>query len=574
LGSHRSPKLTLATTGRAGRAGGSAVSTKAYEPERYGGRSHRAAGSAGHSLRSWMLVPAAIALASCAVGPNYHTPDAHMPERYAAMSTAAPVAGTAGGNTSAGTTPAAATRVDLENWWHALGDPELDSLIDRAIKANPDLQVALDRLQAARTFEAAVVGRVLPQVEASAGAGRGTGSDLTRGRAAQSLVSAANTSGLTHINEIAGFDAVWELDIFGKYRREIQAARYDEQASLAARNSVLVAVVADVARAYVDLRGLQMRASVLHSAVDILRESQRVVRIRYERGITNELDLTLATRELAVLEAQVAPVEAQVSAAQYTIATLLGRYPEELVQELTPKAMVPAVPAAVDSGLPLELLRRRPDIRQAERQLAGATARIGVATADLFPQVGVSGAIGFQAQGLGTAPNIGQHIWSAGPFAVWPLLDFGALDAQVEVATFQTRALFVNYRSTIQRAVQEVDTASSAYAAEQARLGNLGEALVASQRAVSLATQRYDRGLTDFLNVVDAQRQEYDIEEQYAQAQTTAAEQFVALYRSLGGGWENYQSLPPVRAPQPAVIAAFRRLLSRESPSQIDGVPN
>jgi NodT family efflux transporter outer membrane factor (OMF) lipoprotein len=294
-----------------------------------------------------------------------------------------------------------------------------------------------------------------------------------------------------------------------------------------------------------------------------LQESLRIVRIRYERGITNELDVTLATRELATLQAQIAPVEAAVNAAQYTIATLLGLYPEDLVKELTAPAMIPSVPAVVQSGLPLDLLRRRPDIAQAERELASATARIGVATADLFPHLAVVGAIGYQKQALGTTPILGQHIWSAGPAAAWSLLDFGALDAQVEVARLRTRAQLVNYKRVIQNAVKEVDTTWDDYAAQQDRLTRLGEALVASQRAVTLANERYTRGLTDFLNVVDAERQEYDIEEQYSDAQVAAAEQFIALYRSLGGGWENYQALPPVHVPQPAIIAMFHRIFAR-----------
>jgi NodT family efflux transporter outer membrane factor (OMF) lipoprotein len=310
------------------------------------------------------------------------------------------------------------------------------------------------------------------------------------------------------------------------------------------------------------MRGLQTRASILHNADTTLQESLRIVRIRYERGITNELDLTLATRELGVLEAQIAPVEAQVSAAQYTIATLLGLYPEDLIKELTPAAMIPSVPAVVQSGLPLDLLRRRPDISQAERELAAYTARIGVATANLFPQLSISGAIGFQRQALGN-PVIGKHIWSAGPAASWSLLDFGALDAQVEIARLRTREQLVNYKRTIQNAVKEVDTTWDAYGAEQERVSKLGDALIASQRAVTLANERYTRGLTDFLNVVDAERQAYDIEEQYSDAQVSVDEQFIALYRSLGGGWEKYQELPPVHIPQPAIIAAFHRVFAR-----------
>jgi NodT family efflux transporter outer membrane factor (OMF) lipoprotein len=496
----------------------------------------------------------ATVLAGCAVGPNYHTPRIATPDRYA--ETAAGASGTS----------AAGPQVDPASWWHSLGDPELDSLIERAVAANPDLLVALDRLQAARVFEAAIIGTVLPDAEASAGAGRGTGNDLTRGRVSPALHSADNATGLQHLNEVGGFDSVWELDIFGKYRREIEAARYDEQATRAARSAVLVTVIADVARAYVDLRGLQVRASVLDSAIAVLRESLRIVSIRYQRGITNELDVTLATRELATLEAQAAPINAQVRAAEYTMATLLGLYPEDLVKELSSPGMVPTVPAAVDAGQPPQLLRRRPDIQQAERELAGATARIGIATADLFPSLALTGAIGFQRQSLKGQPVLGEHIWSLGPAAVWPLLDFGALDAQVEIADLQTRAQLIRYKQSIQEAVREVDTSYALFGAEEMSLDKLGTALTAGQRAVTLASERYDRGVTDFLNVVDAERQEYVLEEQYAETQVAAAEQFIELYRSLGGGWESYQKLPPIHRPEPAIIAMFQRTLSRNNP--------
>jgi NodT family efflux transporter outer membrane factor (OMF) lipoprotein len=495
--------------------------------------------------------PLAIALASamslvggCAVGPNYHQPQIPLPDHYAAAPPAAAV-----------------NAVALEAWWHALKDPELDSLIDRAIAASPDVEIALDHLQAARTFEAGMLGTQLPVAQGSAAAARGTGSDLARGRASQQLISADNSTGLKHINELAGFDAVWELDVFGKYRREIQAARADTQALAAARNGVLVAIISDVARAYVDLRGAQLHVATLQATIQALQESQRLIHIRYERGITNELDVTLADRELADVQAQLAPLQAQVSAGQYTLATLIGRFPEDLVAELQPVSMIPATPELAPAGLPVQLLRQRPDIQQAERELAAASARIGVATAALFPDVAISAAIGFQRQGLGTGAALGQHIWSAGPAVLWPLLDFGTLDAQVDIADLRTRALLVSYRKTIQAAVSEVDTALTRYAAEQSRLAKLGLAVTASQRAITLAQERYDRGLTDYLNVVDAQRAGYDIQTEYIQAQAAADDQFVAVYRSLGGGWQRYQQLPDIRAPQPAIIAAFRRLV-------------
>jgi NodT family efflux transporter outer membrane factor (OMF) lipoprotein len=497
------------------------------------------------------------ALAACAAGPNYHTPKPDVPGNFdAAQNQAAPVSG-------APTTPP----VDLAAWWRALNDEELNSLVERAIKSNLDLEIALDRLQQARTYETVVVGTALPNVDASAAAGRGTGSDLSKGRADQILRSADNGAGLEHINTLAGFSAMWELDIFGKYRREIEAARDQTQALRAARYDVLTAVIADVVRAYVDLRGFQVRAGILRKSSEVLRESLRIVNIRYERGITNELDVALATRELASLESQIAPMDARVNAAKYTLAVLIGEYPEKMVQELATPDLVPSTPAPVAAGLPLDLLKRRPDIQEAEREVAAATAQIGVATASLFPQISLSASIGSQGQGWGTVPSIGKHIWSFGPGAVWPLLDFGALDAQVDIAGIAAHASLVNYRKTILNAVQQVDTSIDAYAAEQARMDKLGSAMLAGQRAVDLSNARYDRGLTDFLNVVDAEREFYALQIQYADAQVAEGEQFVQLYKSLGGGWENYQTVPPIRRPQPAIIAAFRRTISSSQPN-------
>ena len=489
-------------------------------------------------------------LASCAVGPDYHPPQPAMPENFIA----APAA--------KGERAATDNRVvDTARWWRALHDRELNSLIDRAIAASPTLEIALDRLQQARAQEAVVIGAALPEAEGSAGGGWGTGSDLTRGRAAQTLVSGDSTAGLKQINSIVGFDAAWEIDIFGKYRRAIEAAQYDVEAAIAARNAVLISLIADVTRAYLDLRALQMQLAVLRKSIQVAQQYLDFVHERFSRGITNELDVTLAQRELEQLQAQLAPLLAQIDAARYVIAVLIGEFPENLGKELTKPRMLPALPGRIRAGLPIELLRRRPDIAEAERQLASATALVGVATADLFPQVAVTGGVGQQAQGLGVTPLVISPIWSVGPAIAAPLLDFGRLDAVVEKADFRTRELLFNYKQTVLNAVREVDTAIDAYAAQQARLRHLADALTAARRAVTLETERFDRGLTDSLNVIDAQRQEFQIEQQYVLAQESAATQFVTLYKSLGGGWEDYQFFPPIRPPLPAVAAAFRSLL-------------
>jgi NodT family efflux transporter outer membrane factor (OMF) lipoprotein len=484
----------------------------------------------------------------CAVGPDYRTPRIKMPDAFAAQVAKAP--------SSAATAP---TAIDATRWWKSLGDDELSRLIDRAIKANPQIEIALAHVQEAREQEVVMLGNALPEAEASGGAAKGTGSDLARGRANQSLISAENGIGFSQVTQVYGFAAGWEIDLFGQYRREFQAARADAQAAEAARNNVLISIVANVARAYVDMRGLQMQMAVLQKNVQVAQHYVDFVTSRYNLGITNGLDVTLAKRQLATLKAQVAPMSSQIDIAQYIIAIYCGEFPESLVQELSAPGQVPQVPAKLDTGVPLDLLRHRPDINEAERQLAGATARVGVATANLFPHLAITGSAGYQGQGLGVSPTMSSFIWSAGPAASIPILDFGALDALVNIADYNTHALLMNYKQTVLSAVNDVDSASSAYVAQQDRLNNLQSALDDSQESVSLATQRFDRGLIDSLNVIDAQRQEFLLEQDYVAAQQAAADQFIALYKALGSGWEDYQKLPKIRRPLPAVIAALVR---------------
>jgi len=494
-----------------------------------------------------------LALASCAVGPNYHAPRTAAPPQFVAAPT------------DAGAPSTTQAPVDLASWWHSFNDPELDSLIDRTIQANPDLEIALTRLQEVRTGEAVLIGNVLPLVGASAAAGRGTGSDLTRAGAASALRAADNKDSLDRIAQVAGFAATWELDLFGGGRRAIEAGKYDIEAAAAARNAVLISIVADVARNYVDLRGLQMRLAILRENIATAQQSRDFEQARFDRGLTNELDFQLANRELAALQSELPPLQSDIQAAQYDIAVLLGQYPEDLAAELTGPGTLPTLPESIEAGLPLDLLQRRPDVREAERELAAATARIGVATANLFPHVMLSGGLGTQSAAIGAQ---GSHIWGFGPSVYWPLLDFGALDALVSIADLQAHERFVAYKKTVADAVQDADTAIARFQALEQRLQSLTDAIDASQRAVELAQQRYDRGLTDFLNVVDAERQQYDLEDQYTASQQSAADAFIYLYKALGGGWESYQHIPASRRPEPAVMASFHRLLFNDDPQK------
>ena len=493
-------------------------------------------------LRFLPLAASLMSLLGCAVGPDYHPPAQNAPAAFAA----APAG------------PSAA--IDPARWWRALGDAELDALVEQAVVANPDIAIGLTRLQAAQAQEAVLLGLTLPELDAAYAAAKGTGSDASRGRVPSPLTSADNSSVLPgkQIQQIGGFAGFWEIDLFGRYRRAIEAGIYDAEAAAEVRHQLLVTVIADLVRTYVDLRGLQTSLAVLRQDIAAAESSRDFVALRYQRGLTNELDLTLAERELSSLRAELAPLTARIEAARYAIASLVGRFPEELDRSLTSARPIPALPESIAPGLPLDLLQRRPDIRESERRLAAATARIGVATGNLFPRIALAGAAGAQFAAIGT--DNGNHIWSLGPAAYWPLLDFGALDAQIDIADFRSQEQLLLYKRTVLNAVREVDSAVSAFAAQQDNVKNLGDALLQAQRAVTLAKERYDRGLTDFLNVVDAERRQYGLESQVIAAQQAAAEDFAALFKALGGGWEDYRATPPVRLPQPAILAMFSRL--------------
>ncbi len=485
------------------------------------------------------------ALAGCAVGPDFKPPAVNPPAHFAAANTADPA-------------------VEMGHWWQALGDAQLNRLVDRLLQDSPQIEIALSRLQQARTVEIAITGSALPQIVAGSGGGHGTGSNLIRGGRVPGALHAADQTApdIAHITQATGFNATWDVDLFGRFRREIEAARYDAQAAAAARDAVQVALVGDMVRTYFRLRGYQTQVLVLQQNEAAARKLVDIVQARFDRGITNELDLTLARRQYAATVAELAPLEAQVEAERDRIAALLGRFPDDLKAELSPAAVIPPVPGQIALGLPIDLLRRRPDIRVAEWDLGSATARIGVAVADLYPQLSLSAALGRQREALfGGQPSSTRRIWSVGYAAGVPLLDFGTLDAIVQVADLQAQEQLWRYRQTVAQAFADVDSTVAAYEAQQKRLGSLGDAVVAGQRAMSLASERYDRGLTDFLNVVDAQRQEYQLEAQYAQAQAAVGEQYVAVIQALGGGWEGFGGPPSLPVPEPAVMAVFHRML-------------
>jgi NodT family efflux transporter outer membrane factor (OMF) lipoprotein len=489
------------------------------------------------------------ALAGCAVGPEYFAPDVALP-----VSFTAPPAGKE--PASGGASP------ESWQWWRSLRDPLLNDLIARALENNLDLKIALDRLQQARLQLVVIGAHALPQVNGSAGAGIGTGTDETKGRAAQALRDASNNQGLKKIAEIGGLDAEWEIDIFGKIARRFEAQIYAAEALKEARDWVHVVIAADVARLYFDFRARQERLQILYRDIEASRKVLDLAQTRLDRGLTNELDVTLAKRQVATLEADVEPLKALIAANGYAIAVLVGEYPENLSRDLRRPGAIPRLPPNVPVGLPVDLLRRRPDIREAERFLAAAVATVGARTADLFPTLAITAGGGAQG-GPRSSPSIIPITWigSVGPTISAPILDFGALDALIEIADYQAHELATVYKQTILVAVQQVEEANSAYRAYRQSLRSLDVAVDAARQATRVASERYDRGLTDFLNVLDAERQQFALEQQRAEVTRLAGDSFVALYKALGGGWPPDEIIPPIRHPDPAAVAAVKHLI-------------
>jgi NodT family efflux transporter outer membrane factor (OMF) lipoprotein len=513
-------------------------------------------------VKDWIRLSSlalAATLTGCAVGPEYFAPDVAVP-----ISFTRPPSGK--GSTSGGASP------DLWQWWRSLRDPVLNDLIARTLENNLELGIALDRLQQARLQLVVLGSRELPQVNGSAGGGAGTGTDETKGRAAQALRDGANNQGLKKIGQIGGLDAEWEIDFFGKVARRIESQTYTAEALQEARNWVYVVVAADAARLYFDLRARQERLQILYRDIEASRKVLDLAQTRLDRGLTNELDVTLAKRQVATLEADVEPLKALIAANGYAIAVLAGEYPETLARDLRRPGAIPRLPARAPVGLPVDLLRRRPDIREAERLLAASVADIGARTADLFPSLAVTAGGGVQG-GPRSSASVVPITWigSVGPTISAPILDFGALDALIEIAGFRAHELATVYKRTILVAVQQVDEANTAYRAYRESLRSLDVAVDAARQATKVASERYDRGLTDFLNVLDAERQQFALEQQRAEVVRLAGDSFVALYKALGGGWPPDQIIPPVRHPDPAAVAAVKHLI--EDPPQPQPAP-
>jgi NodT family efflux transporter outer membrane factor (OMF) lipoprotein len=472
-----------------------------------------------------IMIVGIVGAAGCVVGPDYHSPRVDVPAAW--------ISPTADGDTDRALTP--------ESWWASFNDVELDSLIQRAARSNLDLRVAEARLRQARAVRAGSAADLAPEVGASGSALRQLQSHNQPFFGALPLPP--NFPFEYNVYQV-GFDASWEIDLFGGKHRALEASNAEWQGAIEARNDAMVSLLAEVARNYVELRGSQQRLGIAQRDLKIQQEATELNRARYQGGVATELDVTREAALLAAQQAVIPPLETSMRAAMYALAVLIGQPPGELVAELSPLESVPPPPPRVPIGLPSDLLRRRPDVRRAERQLAAET-RIGVAKAEWFPKISLTGDAGIESVSLGNWFDPGSRFWSIGPSFQWNALDFGRVRAQVRAQTAVQEAALATYQKTVLVSLQEAENAIVGYAEEQNRHRALADEVANNRRSLDMADSLYAAGRVNFLDVLDVRRSLYQSDDLLAGSDQAVSLDLITLYKALGGGWE---SLPQAQA--------------------------
>lgn len=485
------------------------------------------------------LIIASGAASGCKVGPDFIPPQSNVPPAF--MHT---------GNESFGGPSAinAARSVDAD-WWKLLGDSTLDTLVQRAAVGNLDVKLASARLREARAQRGVIAAEAYPQVDLNAQANRSRQSP----NSFQNFPG-SNPGEARNLFQV-GFDANWELDFFGRVSRNVEAASADIQSAEEDRRDVLVTLVSEVARNYVELRGFQQRLDIARRNIQLQQETLDIAASRFKAGLTNDLDVAQAESSLSQARSTVPPLDRSAQAAIHRLGVLLGQQPTALAAELSQVAAIPGVPPEVPIGLPSELLRRRPDIRRAERDLAASTARIGVATADLYPRFSLTGSFGFAADKVPTLPDASSRFWSFGPAMKWPVLDWGRIRANIKVQDARAEQSLLQYERAVLTSFEDVENALSSYTREQARRSTLAESVASNQRAFDLASEQYRSGIIDFQRVLDSQRALFASQDALSDSDRAVSSNLVALYKALGGGWEPFAPIvetSPMPRPSPS----------------------
>jgi NodT family efflux transporter outer membrane factor (OMF) lipoprotein len=526
------------------------------------------------------------ALAGCTVGPDYKPPQVNVTPAFGSIP--------APSTMPAATMPASyatSQPIPLVEWWTTFRDPVLDSLIERALKSNWDLRQATARVRQARAQLATITPDEYPSVNVDGGyqhargsknvtippqlfGGSGGGGSSSGGTTGGSggttaanrvfrteqlgntsaasgssgasqrqpgLQSPLGAGGLPGVNTDlwqVGFDATWEIDIFGGTRRNIEASQADLAAAVEDRRDMLISLLGEVARDYIQLRGAQRQLAIAQQNLSTQQDTLWLTRDRFNNGLATQLDVARAAAQVATTAAQIPAIVSSIRESIHALSVLLAEQPESLASELTQSAPIPPVPPEVPVGLPSELLKRRPDIRRAERQLAAANARVGVATADLFPKFSITGLLGVDSTKPRHLFDYSSRYYEIVPGFTWPIFDAGRIRAEIREQDAAQEQALASYQQTVLGALKDVEDALVNYQNEQLRRQALAEAVDADKQAVDLATDRYKQGVVDFLTVLDSQRDLFAAQDALVQSDQTVSANLVTLYKALGGGWE------------------------------------
>lgn len=454
----------------------------------------------------------AVFIFSCTMGPDYHQPQPAVPTQWRSAGEGGIVA---------------SSPEELVRWWDLFGDPMLQDLVEQAVGANKDLKAAEARVREARALWRAAGVASWPSLGAS-------GAFTHVHQSENSPTSAGREYDLFQ----AGFDAGWEIDLFGGVRRSVEAAAAQVGASEEDRRDVLVSLVAEVATNYLALRGSQSRLAIARDNIQIEKDTVTLAHGRFEAGLGTRLAVVQAQALLASTEAKVPAIEAAIRQAVHRLGVLTGREPQALVEDLLPPADLPSPPPRVPVILPSDLLRRRPDIRRAERQLAAATAMIGVAMADLFLRFSLTAVLGLQSGMASDLLSNQSRFWSFGPALRWPVFDAGKARAAIQVQTARQEEALALYEKTVLASLAEVESAMVAYTKGCDTNAALARAVATSHQSVEIALELYRKGLVDFLNVLQTQSALYQVQDQFVQSRQNVTLSLVALFKALGGGWK------------------------------------
>ena len=450
-------------------------------------------------------------LSSCTVGPDYEPPEFDIPKSYSGLSV-----------------DGVKEQDDVVVWWKLFKDDTLTELIEEAASSNKDILISLTRVEESRALLRGANSELKPGLQLRGG--------YEESRSSSTRFSSGGGSFEYELFS-AGVDASWELDFFGRVRRNIEAQNAEFDGRVATAHDTQRIVLAEVANAYFALRGAQAELAITRKNIKLLKDTMQLVRAKYDIGVTSELDPVRALAQLEQTRATVSPLEAAVKTNIYRLGVLLGKSPLELIGKLRKQTPIPRYSGPLAIASPALLLQRRPDIRVAERTLASHTAQIGVATSALFPIVTIDGSVGVEAPKFSNLFE-GAGVYSFGPKITWSPFDNGRLSSQIKAADARAEGALISYENTVLKALEEVESALTQFGAERERRSHLVKALKASKKAHNIARSQYNEGVLEFLAVITALENVLENESNLAKSDRALAQAVVNIYKAMGGGWE------------------------------------